>query len=51
MDTFLRINGLRLTLPDREAYELTMSVATGDLTKRAIAAVLRRNTEPSSETR
>jgi hypothetical protein len=34
MDTFLRLNGLRLTLSDSKAYELTTSIATGDVAKR-----------------
>lgn len=45
MDTFLRINGLRLTLSEDEAYELTMSVAARRMTKQRIAATLRRRTQ------
>lgn len=44
MDTFLRLNGLRLTLTDDEAFRLTVSVAAGDLNKRAVAAAIRRGT-------
>lgn len=45
MDTFLRLNGLTLMLTDDEAFDLTISVATGEATKRSIATVLRRATE------
>jgi death-on-curing protein len=41
MDTFLRLNGLRLTLTDEEALDLTLSVAADELSKRAVAATLR----------
>jgi death-on-curing protein len=44
MDTFLRLNGHRLTLTDDEAYELAMGVAEGKTEKNEIAAVLRANT-------
>lgn len=45
MDTFLQINGLRLTLNDDEAYELTMAVARGERSKRQIAALVRAHSE------
>ncbi len=37
MDTFLRLNGARLGLPPEQAYELTMQVAQGQLSKDALA--------------
>ena len=37
MDTFLRLNGARLGLPPEQAYELTMHVAQGQLSKDALA--------------
>lgn len=47
MDTFLRINGFRLTLTDGDAYELTMQTARGDIDKAGITAVLRAHTTGS----
>lgn len=49
MDTFLRMNGWRLTLTDDEAVELTMAVASGAMKKRAIAAALRSACAPAGE--
>lgn len=44
---FLGINGLRLTLSNDEAYDVTIAVATGDLDDVGdIADVLRRSTAP-----
>lgn len=37
MDAFIEVNGYRLTLTDDEAYELTMQVAQGQLSKDALA--------------
>lgn len=37
MDTFLRLNGARLGLSPGQAYELTMQVAQGQLSKDALA--------------
>jgi death-on-curing protein len=47
MDTFLRINGKRLTLTDDEAYDLTIRVARGELNKDEIASVIERATSDS----
>ena len=44
MDTFLRLNGYRLTLADDEAYALTMRVAEGKVATDEIAKVLSENT-------
>lgn len=49
MDTFLRLNGRRLTLTDDEAYELTIRVARGETDKEEIAQVLRGGTLPAVE--
>jgi death-on-curing protein len=46
-DVFLRLNGRRLTLTDDEAYDLTMSVARGEIGKDDIAAVVRASLEPT----
>lgn len=46
MDTFLRINGVRLTLSNEEAYELAIMVAQGTLRKSRIVALLRKSSEP-----
>jgi death-on-curing protein len=44
---FYGVNGLRLTLSNDEAYQLVMSVATGELAEvPAIAAVLERGSAP-----
>jgi death on curing protein len=44
---FYGLNGRRLTLTNDEAYDLVMSVATGELdTADAIAAVLQHATQP-----
>jgi death on curing protein len=44
---FLGINGLRLTMSNDEAYELIISIATGELDDvREITEVLSRHTEP-----
>lgn len=44
---FYGMNGMRLTLPEDEAYDLVMSVAAGALDDvRSIAAVLERNVQP-----
>jgi len=44
---FFGMNGLRLTLSNDEAYDLVMSVATGELDEvGAIAALLERATVP-----
>ena len=44
---FLGLNGMRLTLSEDEAYDVVMSVATGELSEvDEIAAVLRSGTEP-----
>jgi death-on-curing protein len=44
---FYGLNGLRLTFTNDEAYDLVMSVATGELDDVPhIAAVLERGTEP-----
>ena len=46
---FLGINGLRLTLTNDEAYDLVISVATGDLEDvTQIAAVIESHTVPRS---
>jgi len=43
MAVFCEINGARLTMSNDEAYELTMSVARGELDVPEIAAALRRS--------
>ena len=44
---FLGLNGLRLTLSNDDAYDLTMQVATGELDDvDAIAGILHRGTVP-----
>jgi death-on-curing protein len=44
---FYGMNGFRLTLSNHEAYDLVMSVATGELDEvRAIASELERGTAP-----
>jgi death on curing protein len=44
---FYGLNGRRLTLTNDEAYDLVMSIATGQLdTADAIAAVLKQATQP-----
>ena len=43
MDTFLRLNGRRLTLSDDDAYDLAIRVAGGEADKAVISAVLRQN--------
>jgi death-on-curing protein len=44
---FYGINGLRLTLSNDEAFDLVMSVATGELGEvQAIAVILERGTGP-----
>jgi death on curing protein len=37
MDALIEVNGYRLTLTDDEAYELTMQVAQGQLSKDPLA--------------
>jgi death on curing protein len=44
---FLGVNGLRLTMSNDEAYDLIISIATGELDDvQGIADALRRRTEP-----
>jgi death on curing protein len=44
---FLGVNGLRLTMSEDEAYDLIISVASGELDDvQSIATVLRRHTKP-----
>jgi death on curing protein len=45
MDTFLRLNGHRLTLSDEDAYGLTIGVAEGKVGKTEIAAILKKSSE------
>jgi death-on-curing protein len=46
---FLGVNGLRLTMSNEEAYELIITIATGELDDvQHIAEVLGRHTEPRS---
>jgi len=45
METFLRLNGFRLTLSDDEAYALSMRAARGEMRKEAIAVLLKRSTK------
>ena len=40
MDAFIEVNGYRLILTDDEAYELTMQVAQGQLSKTDLAGIL-----------
>jgi death-on-curing protein len=40
MVTFLRVNGYRLSLSNREAYDLVMQVAQGQVDKAALANIL-----------
>lgn len=47
MDTFLRLNGRRLTLTDDDAYDLAIRVARGESDKEEIARVLRENCDQS----
>ena len=44
--TFLRLNGLRLTASESEAYDVVMGAVEGSLTEPDIADWLRGNTEP-----
>lgn len=44
---FLGVNGLRVTMSEDEAYDLIISIASGELDDvEAIARVLRRHTRP-----
>lgn len=47
MDVFLRLNGYRLTLSNDEAYELTMTVAQGEIGTGEIAAAIRDRLVPA----
>jgi death-on-curing protein len=47
MDTFLRLNGLRLNLSDHDAYELTMAVARGEMSKEQVARTIKRHLAPA----
>jgi death-on-curing protein len=40
MDAFIEVNGYRLTLTDDEAYELTIQVAQGQMSKVDLAGIL-----------
>jgi death-on-curing protein len=40
MDAFIEVNGYRLTLTDDEAYELTMQVTQGQMSKTDLAGIL-----------
>jgi death-on-curing protein len=44
--TFLRLNGLRLTASEPEAYDAVMGVAEGRYSEDEIAAWIRRHSEP-----
>ena len=44
--TFLRLNGLRLTASESDAYDLVMEAVEGSLTEPDVADWLRGNTEP-----
>ena len=48
MDTFLRVNGVRLSLTDDEAYDLVMQVAQGQIDKPTLASILANALEPAS---
>ncbi|PSR16641.1 type II toxin-antitoxin system death-on-curing family toxin [filamentous cyanobacterium CCP3] len=48
IDTFLRINGTRLSLTDNEAYDLVMRVAQGQVDKATLAEILAGALEPRS---
>jgi death-on-curing protein len=47
-DTFLRINGTRLSLTDDDAYDLVMRVAQGQIDKVTLAEILAGALEPRS---
>ena len=40
MDTFIRANGYQLTISDGEAYDLTLQVVQGELSKTELARAL-----------
>jgi death on curing protein len=48
-DTFLRLNGYRLQLSDREAYRMVMKVASGKLKKDALVLEITSAVEALSE--
>jgi death-on-curing protein len=45
MDAFIEVNGYRLTLTDDEAYELTMQVAQGQMSKAELVGMLAKALE------
>jgi death on curing protein len=45
--TFLRLNGLRLTAPEVEAYDAVIGLAEGRYTEEDIAAWIRTRVEPA----
>lgn len=44
--TFLRLNGLRLTAPESDAYDAVIGTVDGSRTESDLADWFRRNTEP-----
>ena len=48
-DTFLRLNGHRLTLPDKKLYRLVIDSSTGMLNKDSLAKILRENSRSKEE--
>ena len=46
--TFLRVNSVRLSLTDDEAYDLVMQVAQGQIDKPTLASILANALEPAS---
>lgn len=43
MDTFLRVNGYRLTLTNEDSYTLVLQAVTDQMDKSAIAALLKQS--------
>jgi death on curing protein len=47
-DTFLRLNGFDLKLPDRDAYKLVMGVASSEITKDELVSRIRAAIEAAA---